>query len=141
MATLFTRIIEGELPGTFVWRDETCVAFMTINPITQGHTLVVPIDEVDHWVDASPELNAHLMAVSQQIARAISAEYDFERVATMIAGLEVPHLHVHVLGINTIHDMDFKNAATSIDPDALAENAGRIRAALRAQGAAGVAES
>ena len=54
MATIFTRIIDGEIPGTFVWRDEYCVAFMSINPMAHGHTLVVPIEEVDHWVDAGP---------------------------------------------------------------------------------------
>ena len=70
MATIFTRIIEGEIPGTFVWRDERCVAFMSINPMAYGHTLVVPIEEVDHWVDASPELTGHLFEVTRIIAQA-----------------------------------------------------------------------
>ena len=65
MPTLFTRIIEGEIPGTFVWRDDQCVAFLSINPLAPGHTLVVPIEEIDHWVDAPPELNAHLFDVAQ----------------------------------------------------------------------------
>src|SRR4051794_20995574 len=59
MPTLFTRIIEGELPGRFVYRDDRCVAFLSINPLQPGHTLVVPIEEVDHWIDADPALNAH----------------------------------------------------------------------------------
>jgi len=141
MATLFTRIIEGEIPGTFVWRDDVCVAFMTINPITEGHTLVVPIEEVDQWVDASAEVNAHLMDVSHQIGKALSSAYAYRRIATMIAGLEVPHLHVHVLGINGMQDMDFANAAASVDPEVLEANAQRIRLALSDQGASGVSDT
>lgn len=134
MATLFTRIIEGEIPGTFIWRDKLCVAFMSINPISHGHTLVVPIEEVDHWTDASRELAGHLMGVSQTIGKAIMAAYRPERVALMIAGLEVPHLHLHVLGINGLHDLDFENAAVSIDSEVLEQNAERIRDALRSAG-------
>ena len=63
MATIFTMIINGDIPGTFVHRDERCVVFMSINPMAPGHALVVPIEEVEHWVDASPELTAHLFAV------------------------------------------------------------------------------
>ena len=70
MATIFTRIIDGELPGRFVWRDDVCVAFLSINPLRQGHTLVVPRAEVDHWVDLDPATTAHLMLVSQRIAQA-----------------------------------------------------------------------
>ena len=69
MTTIFTRIIAGEIPGTFVWRDDRCVAFLSINPMAHGHTLVVPIEEVDHWIDASPELTAHLFSV---VARSAS---------------------------------------------------------------------
>ncbi len=70
MPTIFTRIIEGELPGRFVHRDETCVAFLSIAPIRPGHTLVVPVQEVDHWVDLDPASLAHLMQVAQRIGRA-----------------------------------------------------------------------
>ena len=69
MTTLFTTIIDGEIPGTFVWRDETCVVFLSINPLAPGHALVVPIEEIDHWIDAPAELNAHLFAVAQVIGR------------------------------------------------------------------------
>ena len=71
MPTLFTRIIEGELPGRFVYRDERCVAFLTIEPISHGHTLVVPIEEVDHWIDLDPELASHCFSVAQRVGRAI----------------------------------------------------------------------
>jgi histidine triad (HIT) family protein len=119
MATVFTKIIEGELPGRFVWRDDRCVAFLSINPLRTGHTLVVPVDEVDHWLDLDPELNAHLVSVSQRIGQAQMAAFSPTRVGLMIAGLEVPHVHLHVVPIDGVHDMDFANAATSPDPDAM----------------------
>jgi diadenosine tetraphosphate (Ap4A) HIT family hydrolase len=134
MATLFTRIIDRELPGTFVWRDEQCVAFMSINPLQRGHTLVVPIEEIDHWIDASPQLNAHLFDVAQKISSAISAAFGPEKVGLMIAGLEVPHLHIHLVPIFGVHDLDFANAAKSVDPTDLESAAGAIRVALHAAG-------
>ena len=100
MATIFTRIIDGEIPGTFVWRDERCVAFMSINPMAHGHTLVVPIEEVDHWVDASPELADHLFDVTRHIAQAQRGAFSPERVGVIIAGYEVPHTHIHVVPTN-----------------------------------------
>jgi histidine triad (HIT) family protein len=141
MGSVFTRIIEGELPGTFVWRDERCVAFLSINPLQPGHTLVVPVEEIDHWVDADPALNAHLMGVAQQIARALQAAFNPTRVGVIIAGLEVPHLHIHVVPIHAEQDLNFANAARSVEPDALARAAERIRDQLRAAGASGVADS
>ena len=72
MATVFTKIIRGELPGRFVWRDDRCVAFLSINPLRPGHTLVVPIEEVDHWLDLAPASMQHLVSVSQTIGKAIS---------------------------------------------------------------------
>lgn len=130
MATIFTRIIQGEIPGRFVHRDERCVAFLSIAPLQPGHTLVVPIDEVDHWIDAAPDLNAHLFGVAQQIARAQQAAFSPTKVALMIAGLEVPHLHLHVVPIRTEADLHFANADTDPDPAALDDAAERIRAAL-----------
>ena len=93
MPTLFTRIIDGQIPGTFVWRDDQCVAFLSINPLAPGHTLVVPIEEIDHWVDAAPELNAHLFEVAQTIGQAQQRAFpDCERVGVIVAGYEIPHL-------------------------------------------------
>ena len=97
MATIFTRIIDGEIPGTFVWRDDRCVVFMSINPMARGHALVVPIEEVDHWVDADPALLAHLFEVTRVIGVAQRAAFRCERVGVIIAGYEVPHMHVHVI--------------------------------------------
>lgn len=134
MATVFTKIIEGDLPGRFVWRDDRCVAFLSINPLRTGHTLVVPVDEIDHWLDLDPELNAHLVAVSQRIGQAQMAAFSPTRVGLMIAGLEVPHVHLHVVPIDGVHDMDFANAAASPDPAAMDAAQQALLDALRAAG-------
>jgi histidine triad (HIT) family protein len=139
MPTIFTKIIEGELPGTFVWRDDVCVAFMSIAPIRPGHTLVVPRAEVDHWIDLEPDVNAHLMRVAQEIGRAQQAAFSPVRIGLIIAGLEVPHTHVHVIPIDGMQDLDFANASET-SPDALAANADAIRVALRDRGASGVSD-
>ncbi len=130
MASVFTRIIEGELPGRFVWRDERSVAFLSIAPIRPGHVLVVPIEEVDHWIDLEPDLAAHLMVVSRTIARAQQAAFRPARVGLMIAGLEVPHTHLHLVPIGSERDLDFANADHDPDPAALDDAAERIRQAL-----------
>lgn len=140
MATLFTRIIGGDLPATFVWKDDQCVAFMSINPLRPGHTLVVPRLEVDHWLDCPDRLRDHLFGVSQTIGRAMDEAYGTARVGLMIAGLEVPHLHVHLVPIDGVRDLDFANAAASVDPADLEREARSIRAALSSQGAAGVSD-
>lgn len=134
MPTLFTRIIDGELPGRFVHRDDRAVAFLSINPLQPGHTLVVPVAEVDHWLDLDPDLAAHLMVVAQRIGRAAQVAFEPVKVGMMIAGLEVPHCHIHVVPIRGVHDLDFANADPSPDPDALDDAAERLRQALGALG-------
>lgn len=140
MASVFTRIIDGELPGTFVWRDGECVAFLSINPVRPGHTLVVPRAEVDHWIDLEPGLALHLMGVSQEIARAQQAALQPTRIGLLIAGLEVPHTHLHLIPMRSEADLHLSNAATSVTPEDLEVNAGAIRDELRRRGAAGVAD-
>ncbi|HVN52519.1 MAG TPA: HIT family protein [Acidimicrobiales bacterium] len=134
MSTLFTRIIDGELPGRFVWRDERCVAFLSINPLQPGHTLVVPIAEVDQWTDLPVELAEHLMRVAHVIGRAQVAVFTPERVGLVVAGYEVPHCHVHVIPTRSMADLDFANAARDPDPAGLDDAADRLRAALVAAG-------
>jgi histidine triad (HIT) family protein len=134
MATIFTRIIEGEIPGTFVWRDEQCVAFLSINPMAFGHTLVVPIEEIDHWIDASPELTAHLFEVTRTIARAQRVAFSPARVGVIIAGYEVPHAHIHVIPTNDMSQLSFANAAASVPGDELQHAAAMITAALDVTG-------
>ena len=134
MATLFTRIIEGEIPGRFVWRDDRAVAFLTVAPITLGHTLVVPIAEVDHWIDLDAGLAAHLMVVGRDVGRAQQAAFRPVRVGMIIAGLEVPHTHLHLVPIDSEADLSFSKADPDPDPVALDNAADRLRAALRDQG-------
>lgn len=139
MPTVFTRIIDGELPGRFVWRDEQCVAFLSINPIRHGHALVVPRAEVDRWTDLEPGLAAHLTSVAQLIGRAQQEAFNPRRVGLIIAGFEVPHTHLHVIPIDDMGGLDFANAAAQVDPAQLDSAAAAIRAALRRAGHAGVA--
>lgn len=130
MASVFTRIIAGELPGTFVYTDDVCVAFMTINPISRGHLLVVPRTEIDHWTDLPDDVSQHCFGVAKRIADAQKRVLHCDRVALIIAGFEVPHCHLHVIPATTIADVSFDNAASSVDFDDLAAVAASISAAL-----------
>ncbi len=134
MATLFSRIIEGELPGRFVWADARCVAFLTIAPLRPGHVLVVPREEVDHWTDAADDLVAHLMAVGRRIGAAAREAFDAPRAGMVIGGFEVPHLHVHVFPAWGMADFDFARADADPDPADLDRAHETLRAALRDAG-------
>lgn len=134
MTTVFTRIINGELPGRFVWKDETCVAFLSIGPLTHGHTLVVPRAEVDLWTEAEPELVSHLVRVAQAIGTVQVQAFDAQRAGLMVAGYEVPHLHVHVWPSNSLADFDLDQVDNHPDPADLDEAAEKIRAGLRVAG-------
>ncbi len=134
MSSVFTRIIAGELPGRFVWRDEHVVAFLSIAPVATGHVLVVPVEEVDHWVDLEPPLWTRVAAVSHVVGRAVAEAFDAPRVGQMIAGFEVPHVHVHVFAAGSIEDIGFANADPAPDPAVLDDAAARIRRALREHG-------
>ena len=130
MSSVFTKIIAGDLPGHFVCRDDKAVAFLSINPIRPGHTLVVPIEEVSHWVDIAPEINAHLMKMAQRVARAQMKVLQPERVGMMIAGFEVPHTHLHVVPINSEGQLSFAHAARSVEHDELKRIANELSQAL-----------
>lgn len=129
MSSIFTRIIEGELPGHFVWQDDVCVAIMTIQPVNPGHVLVIPRQEVDHWDDLSDELVAHLMKVGRKLAKAIKAGFDCQRVGVVVAGFEVPHVHVHIIPTNSLEDFSFTGLAMA-EADELAAAANIIKQQL-----------
>lgn len=134
MTTLFTRIVAGEIPGRFVWADDRAVAFATIAPITDGHVLVVPRAEVPSFTEADDDLLAHLVRVAKAIGLAQQAAWDAPRAALLVAGFEVPHLHLHVLPAWGEAELSFANARTDVpaaDLDAAAE---RLRTALRTAG-------
>jgi histidine triad (HIT) family protein len=132
MTTIFTRIIRGEIPGTFVYKDEACVAFMSINPMADGHVLVIPRDEVDHWVDLSPYMASHLFEVSHRISKALQKAFPCERVGLIIAGYEVNHCHIHLIPTNNMGQLSFANAAASVERETLEQHAERIISALNA---------
>ncbi|GIG25941.1 HIT family protein [Cellulomonas denverensis] len=137
MSTLFTRIIDGEIPGRFVWADDRCVAFATIAPITDGHVLVVPRQEVARFTDADDDLLAHLMRVAKIVGTAQQQAFDAPRAALLVAGFEVPHLHLHVLPAWGEQQLSFDHARHDLPAEQLDAAAERLRAELRAGGHGG----
>ena len=124
VASIFTRIIDGEIPGRFVWKDDVCVAFLDVRPLARGHVLVVPRAEVDQWTDLDADTVTHLTSVAHRIGQAQKALLSPARIGLMIAGFEVPHVHVHVVPMNGMGDLDFAQADVSPDQadlDALRE--------------------
>jgi histidine triad (HIT) family protein len=134
MRTIFSKIIDGEIPGRFVWRDEDVVAFLPIALLAPGHTLVVPIASVDHWIDLDPELNAKVWTVAQTISRALDAIYRPRKVGVLVVGEEVPHAHVHLVPYTQLSQMSFENQDANPAPEALDQQAEALRAALREAG-------
>ncbi|ARE32726.1 MULTISPECIES: HIT family protein [Rhodococcus] len=131
MPSVFSAIINGDLPGRFVWEDEDVVAFLTIAPVTQGHVLVVPRAEVDQWQDVDPELFAKVTAVARNLGQAVRKAFDAPRAGLLIAGLEVPHLHVHVFPAYDMGNFDISGADTSPSPESLDEAQTKLKSALR----------
>jgi histidine triad (HIT) family protein len=139
VASVFSRIIAGELPAYFVWKDDKCVAFLSNRPLRPGHTLVVPRLEVDHWIDLDVDLLSHLVVTSQAIGKAQMAGFKPARIGMMLAGLEVPHVHFHVVPIRGVHDLDFGNQDPNPDPAMMIQAAETMRTELRRLGFAEVA--
>lgn len=129
MASIFSRIIAGEIPGRLVWNDDSCVAMVDVRPLHPGHCLVIPKDEIDQWTDLPVELAQHLMTVAHAVGRAQRQAFPCVRIGLMIAGFEVPHVHVHVVPTESMADLDFRNA----DPSVNAAELDRVAKALRAQ--------
>ncbi|MET7768010.1 HIT family protein [Nocardia sp. NPDC005366] len=134
MATVFSAIIAGDIPGRFVWEDDEFVAFLTIAPVTAGHTLVVPRAEIDQWQDIDGEVFARLNAVAQKIGQAVRSAWDAPRAGLLIAGLEVPHLHVHVFPAFSMGNFDISGADPNPSPESLDEAQSKIKQALRELG-------
>jgi histidine triad (HIT) family protein len=134
VASIFTRIIAGELPADFVWRDAVCVAFLSIRPLRPGHTLVVPRLEIDHWLDLEPGLLTHLAGTAQTIGKAQMAAFKPTRIGLLLAGLEVPHVHFHVVPIREAHDLDFGNQDPNPDPAMMKQAGDSLRQELRRLG-------
>ncbi|OBA56492.1 HIT family protein [Corynebacterium sp. EPI-003-04-2554_SCH2473622] len=132
MSTVFSKVINGDLPGRFVYRSSDVVAFLSIEPLTYGHVLVVPVEEVDKWTDMAPELWARVNAVAYEIGNAVIQAFDAPRAGNVIAGFEVPHAHIHVFPARSMDDFNFANVipADQTDEAAMDEAAQKLRAAL-----------
>jgi histidine triad (HIT) family protein len=141
MPSVFTRIISGEFPARWIWRDEQVVAFLTIEPVAYGHTLVIPRAEIESWLDLDDATAARLHTVAQAIGKAIAAPVKPRRVGYTLVGLEVPHTHIHLIPLNTGSDLNFANAMKSPDATKMDTVAAAIRRELRAAGAAGVVDA
>lgn len=130
MATVFTKIIDGDIPGHFVYKDDVCVGFLSIEPVTRGHTLLVPREEVDSYWDAKPETVAHMAKVAQLLSKALLKAYpNASRVGQIVAGFDVPHLHVHLIALESQDQLTL--AGTSMaEQDDLAAEAAKVRAAV-----------
>lgn len=132
MSTVFSKVINGDLPGRFVYRSSDVVAFLSIEPLAYGHVLVVPVEEVDKWTDMAPELWARVNAVAYEIGNAVIQAFDVPRAGNVIAGFEVPHAHIHVFPARSMDDFNFANVipADQTDEAAMDEAAQKLRAAL-----------
>jgi histidine triad (HIT) family protein len=130
MPSIFTRIIQGEIPGRILHEDDRCFAMLDIRPLHPGHALVIPKDEIDEWTDLTPDLAIHLMEVAHRVGRAQKQVVECERVGLMIAGFEVPHTHVHVVPMRSMANLDFRNADVSPRSDELDAMADLLRAEL-----------
>jgi diadenosine tetraphosphate (Ap4A) HIT family hydrolase len=129
MPTVFSMIIAGDIPGKFVWKDDVCVAFASIDPITPGHMLVVPREEVPKFTAADDALLAHLMAVAKKVGQAVEKAFDAPRAALLVAGFEIDHLHLHVLPAWGEAELSFANARRASDQE-LEDACGKVRSAL-----------
>jgi len=134
VASIFTRIITGGIPGRIIWRDPTCIAMVDIRPLNRGHVLVIPIAEVDRWTDLPVQTAAHCTMVAHAVGRAQMASFAPERIGLMIAGFEVPHTHLHVVPLDHMGHLDFSQADADADPSDLDDVAEALRGTLRSEG-------
>ena len=126
MASIFTRIINGEIPCYKLAEDEQYFAFLDINPLAKGHALVVPKEEIDYLFDLDPVVLGGLMQFAQKVARAIDAVVSCERIGVAVIGLEVPHAHLHLVPINGMHDIDFNKPRVEMTSEEFATLAEKI---------------
>ncbi len=113
MCSIFSKIVAGEIPSYKIAEDDKFLAFLDINPLAKGHTLVIPKEEIDYLFDVRDDLLQDMIVFSKKVAKAIDAEIPCERVGMTVIGLEVPHAHIHLIPINSIYDMDFKQPKKS----------------------------
>lgn len=127
MASIFTKIVNGEIPSYKIAEDTQFYAFLDINPLAKGHTLVVPKKETDYIFDIDDSTLAAMMVFAKKVGLAIEANIPCKRIGMAVLGLEVPHAHIHLIPINTVYDIDFKQAKLKLDQKELEEIATKIR--------------
>ncbi|MBL7904652.1 MAG: HIT family protein [Bacteroidales bacterium] len=130
MATIFSKIVSGEIPCYKVAESEDFLAFLDINPLAEGHTLVIPKKEVDYIFDIEDPLYADYFVFARKVARAIGNVVPCTKVGIAVIGLEVAHAHIHLIPINSVYDIDFSKPKLKLSPEKLQEIAGRIGAAM-----------
>ena len=130
MASIFTMIMNGDIPARMLHEDDVCVSFLDVRPLAPGHALVVPRAEIDQWTDLPAETVAHVMSVAHQVGNAQKAVFSPARIGLMIAGFEVPHAHIHVVPMNSMAQLDFANANTSPDTAEMDQHLAQLREAL-----------
>ena len=130
MASIFSKIIAGEIPCHKVAENDTCFAFMDIMPLAMGHVLVVPKVEVDRYFDLDEKTLSELTVFAKKIAKAIESVVPCNRVGVAVIGLEVPHAHVHLIPLNSVEDINFERHKLKVSSEELAEMASKIRAEL-----------
>jgi histidine triad (HIT) family protein len=130
MPTLFSKIIAGEIPSYKVHEDDRYYAFLDINPLARGHTLVVPKMETDYLFDLEDDLLGGMMVFSKKVARAIDRTIDCKRVGIAVLGLEVPHAHIHLIPINSLYDIEFSKPKLSFTEEEFRATAELISGAV-----------
>jgi histidine triad (HIT) family protein len=127
MSSIFSKIVQGEIPCHKIAEDDQFLAFLDVMPLVEGHTLVIPKQEIDYIFDLDPEVLAGLMKFAQQIAPAIKKAIPCKRIGVAVIGLEVPHAHVHLVPLNRMLDIDFSQEKLKLSQDSLAKTAELIR--------------
>ncbi len=130
MSSIFSKIIAGEIPCYKIAEDSDFLAFLDINPLNYGHTLVVPKKEIDYIFDLDDDLLARMNVFAKKIGLAIERVVPCERIGIAVLGLEVPHAHIHLIPINGIYDIDFSKPKLKLTAEEFIELAGKIRAQL-----------
>lgn len=131
MASIFSKIIAGEIPSYKVAEDENFLAFLDINPLAKGHTLVIPKKEIDYIFDIEDPLYGEMFVFAKKVAKGIKAIVPCDKVGMTVIGLEVPHAHIHLIPIHSIYDMDFSKPKLQFSPDQFKEIAGAIAGKIK----------
>ena len=131
MASIFSKIVRGEIPSYKICEDENYYAFLDINPLKEGHTLVIPKEETDYIFDLNDDLLGGMMVFAKKVALAIDQTIDCKRVGVAVLGLEVPHAHIHLVPLNDLHDIEFSKPKMKFSDEQLRATAAKISAAIR----------